>query len=97
MCNAQRMSEAPNVGVPEWDLADRMRKGLRQTGLGVSEIADEMGVKRGTVSTWINGKIVPPRPMLMLWAMRTGVPLEWLLTGKVADKGGGPGAPKSTD
>lgn len=29
-----------HAGIPEWDLADRMRKSLRAADLGVQEIAD---------------------------------------------------------
>lgn len=67
--------------VLEFDLADRMRKALRISGMGVSEMAEYLGVARNTVSTWINGKIRPSTQTLRLWALRTGVPYEWLLNG----------------
>jgi transcriptional regulator with XRE-family HTH domain len=67
--------------VPTWDLADRMRKSLRTSGLSVQEIADELGVGRSTVSAWINGRNRPATPALKLWAIRTGVPYEWLRDG----------------
>jgi transcriptional regulator with XRE-family HTH domain len=67
------------AAIPEWDLADRMRKCLRHAGIGVQEIADYLGVSRTTVSTWINGRIAPSTQTLRLWAMRTGVPYEWLI------------------
>ena len=81
-----------------WDLltfdkADRMRRALRVSDVGVQEMADYLGVARNTVSTWINGRIVPNRQTMRLWALRTGVPLEWLETGDLP--GGGPGV-KST-
>lgn len=65
----------------EFDEADRMRKALRVSGVSVQEMADYLGVTRGTVSTWINGHIEPSTQTLMLWAMRTGVPFEWLTEG----------------
>jgi transcriptional regulator with XRE-family HTH domain len=68
----------PPAGVPEWDVADRMRKALRHADLGVQEIADYLGVSRNTASTWINGRIVPSTQTLRLWAMRCGVSYEWL-------------------
>lgn len=74
------IEQAP-AGVPEFDLADRMRKALRTADMGVQEMADYLGVARNTVSTWINGRIVPNRQTVLLWAMRTGVPLEWLESG----------------
>jgi Helix-turn-helix len=79
-CNSWRMSEMQTeVMVPEWDLADRMRKALRISGMDVQEMADYLGVARNTVSTWINGRNRPSRPTLRLWAIRCGVPYEWLL------------------
>jgi transcriptional regulator with XRE-family HTH domain len=75
--------EAPDGDrVPEWDVADRMRKSLRNAGMGVQEMADYLGVARNTVSTWINGRIEPSTQTLRLWALRTGVPFAWLRDGK---------------
>ena len=64
--------------VPEWDLADRMRKALRTADVGVQEMADYLGVARNTVSTWINGRITPNAQTQRLWALRCGVSYEWL-------------------
>lgn len=68
--------------VPQFDLADRMRKGLRITGSTVQEMADYLGVTRTTVSNWINGHITPSKQTQRLWAMRTGVSYDWLVTGE---------------
>lgn len=67
----------------EPDVADRMRKALRLSGVGVQEMADYLGVARGTVGTWINGRITPGAQTLRLWALRTGVPYAWLRSGEV--------------
>jgi len=77
------MSEMPDyladpASVPEWDVADRMRKALRHADVGVQEIADYLGVSRNTVSNWINGRIRPGVRDVRLWALRTGVPYYWL-------------------
>ena len=73
------MTEQPDVpAVPAWDLADRMRKALRVAGIGVSEMADYLGVTRNTVGTWINGRIEPSVQTVRLWALNTGVSYEWL-------------------
>jgi transcriptional regulator with XRE-family HTH domain len=61
-----------------FDLADRMRKALRASDTSVQDMADFLGVTRGTVSTWINGHIHPSTQTLRLWAARTNVPYEWL-------------------
>lgn len=91
-------NEEPNdrAQVPEWTLADRMRKSLDAAGLGVQEIADELGVTRGAVGKWINGHVEPRHPTLMAWAMRTGVSLAWLETGE-APPGGTNGRAPATD
>ena len=67
----------------EPDLADRMRRSLRLAGVSVQDMADYLEVARNTVSTWINGRITPSGQTLRLWAMRTGVPYEWLRTGEL--------------
>jgi transcriptional regulator with XRE-family HTH domain len=59
----------------------------------VQEIADYLGVSRNTVGAWINGRVVPGKAFIRLWALRTGVPFEWLETGKSPGQDGpGPGA-----
>lgn len=74
------MSEQPDGGhVPQWDVADRMRKALRHADLGVAEMADYLGVSRTSVSNWINGRVEPSLQTLRLWSLRTGVSLEWVL------------------
>jgi hypothetical protein len=35
-------------------------------------------VSRSTVSSWINSHHHPGTPILRLWALRCGVPYEWL-------------------
>lgn len=64
--------------IPEWDVADRMRKALRVADVSVDEMSNYLGVNRQSVGRWINGRGNPSRQTLMLWAMRTGVPYEWL-------------------
>ncbi len=68
-----------------FDLADRMRKALRVADIGVAEMAEYLGVSRNSVGNWINGHKAPSRQTRMLWAMRTGVPLEWLEYGVLPD------------
>lgn len=82
------MSEQPASpsGVPTWDVADRMRKALRHAGLSSGQMATYLGVGGNTVSTWINGRITPSTQTLRLWALRCGVPYEWLAEG---GQGGG--------
>ena len=71
----------------EWDVADRLRKSLRASGVGVQVMADYLGMSRNSISNWINGRAVPDHRTLMLWAMRTGVPLPWLEHGETPEGG----------
>lgn len=78
-------SVAVGVGpgtVPTFDLADRLAKALRVAGMGNQEMADYLGVSRNTVSAYVNGRGEPKRAYLVLWALRTGVDLEWIETGR---------------
>jgi transcriptional regulator with XRE-family HTH domain len=65
----------------EWDMADRMRKALRVSELGVQEIAESLEVSRNAVSAWINGRNTPRDRDVKMFAMRTGVDYDWLRFG----------------
>ncbi|MEH3142473.1 MAG: helix-turn-helix transcriptional regulator [Mycobacterium kyogaense] len=70
------------LAVPQWDLADRLMKSLRVANMSQQQMADHLEVHRNTVNGWLNGKGKPPtRPMLIAWALRTGVPFEWVANG----------------
>lgn len=69
---------------PEFDLADRLRKSLREAGLSVNEMSRELQVTRFTVTSWINGRHYPNSATLVVWAGLTGVPLEWLREARAA-------------
>jgi len=82
MCNSCGMTEQPATphGVPQWDVADRLRKALRESGTSSTEMADYLGVSKTSLSNWINGHFEPSTQTLRLWALRTGVPYEWLIS-----------------
>jgi transcriptional regulator with XRE-family HTH domain len=67
--------------VPEWTLGDRMAKALNYSGVGVQEMADYLDVTRTSVSNWLHGRVRPSRQTLLLWAIRTGVDLDWIVQG----------------
>ena len=62
----------------EFDLADYMGKAVRESGLSVSAIAEELEVHRNTVGRWLAGTSEPRKRELRRFADLTGVPLEWL-------------------
>ena len=90
-CNTRCMSTSPvNVEDLAFDTADRMRRALRVSHLGVNDMAEYLDVSRTSVSNWINGRIMPTTQTMRLWALRTGVPFEWLKTGKAPTLPSGP-------
>lgn len=82
VCNALCMMAQQDIGtIPQWTRGDRMRKALHHADVSVHDMAEYLGVARNTASTWINDRIEPSTQTMRLWAIRTGVPLEWLLHG----------------
>lgn len=68
--------------VPEWTLSWRLQRAMVHAGLQIEDMTRELGVSRSTVSRWLNERGAPPRiSYLKVWALRCGVPLEWLLNG----------------
>ncbi len=63
------------------DLADRLRKALKVAGISVQEMADELGRNRVTVGNYLAGRTTPDKPTLIVWSIRCGVPLDWLIYG----------------
>lgn len=67
--------------IPDWTLGWRMQRSLAHAGLSIEEMSAELGVSRSTVSRWVNDHGEPRIGYLKLWALRCGVPLDWLLEG----------------
>jgi transcriptional regulator with XRE-family HTH domain len=86
------MSEQTTTPSLAWDLADRLRKSLRVTGLSVNEMTERLGVHRNTITPWLNGTREPSRRTLIAWVLACGEPitLDWILYG---DTGDGPDHP----
>lgn len=84
------MSNHPTEAlVPEWTMGDRLWKALQVAGISHQAMADYLGVSRNTLTNYTRGRTKADKRTLMLWAMRTGVPLEWLRTGQVSPQPGG--------
>ncbi|HXR41759.1 MAG TPA: helix-turn-helix transcriptional regulator [Acidothermaceae bacterium] len=80
------MTELPRAEggvIPEWTMGDRLRKAREHAGLQQQELADEVGISRNSISSYELDHTKPQRPTLLLWALRCGVPLEWIVTGRV--------------
>lgn len=69
--------------IPVWTLSDRLRKARELNGWEMGDLADRIGIHRQSIGSYESGKTVPRRPVLLAWAMATGVDRVWLETGKV--------------
>ena len=63
--------------IPQWTLADHLRKAREHAGLEQVELAERMGVARNTVSRYEQAISEPKWYVVRMWAEATGVPLEW--------------------
>lgn len=85
------MTTAQHETVPAWTVGDRLRKAREHAGLKQQELADAIGIARGSVTNYESDKHPPRKIVLNAWAMATGVSPVWLETGE-----GQPGAPGTT-
>lgn len=72
------MSEMHMTALLQFDLQDRLAKSLRVAGVSVQELAEYLGVNRNTVGNYLSGRTRPSRSILIAWALRCGVPIQWL-------------------
>jgi transcriptional regulator with XRE-family HTH domain len=64
--------------IPDWTLADRLRKAREFAGLSQTELGDATGLSRRSVSGYEGGERPPRLHHLIAWALATGVDLDWL-------------------
>lgn len=76
----------PTTTVPVFGLRHRLALALDHSGVSIHEMADELGVSRNTVGNYLAGRTRPAKAVLRVWAMRTGVPFEWLAGAEVSTK-----------
>lgn len=80
--------------IPEWTTGDRLRKAREFAGLSQSQMAEQIGISRGSVGHYESGRYTPSRPVFIAWALRTGVELAWLVGESMPD---GPPAASRAD
>lgn len=68
--------------IPEWTLGWRLQLALEHGKVKVEDMADEIGVGRGTVSRWLHDKGPMREIYIKHWALRCGVNAHWLITGR---------------
>lgn len=70
--------------VPIWTEGDRLGKALRHADISNQGMAEYLGVSRNTVGNYIAGRTPVDKRTRMLWALRTGVAIDWLENGDSA-------------
>lgn len=74
-------TEHPAHGVPEWTLADRLRKIRRDRHMTQAEIAEALGIKAPAWAAWESGRTHPQHILDLAVAIerRFNVPAAWVL------------------
>lgn len=68
--------------VPNWTIADRVRKAREFSGLKQLDLAESVGMARTSLARIEQGKSEPRRTTLIAIAFATGVSLDWLEHGE---------------
>ncbi len=64
--------------IPQWTQGEALRKAREDAGLTQRELADRLGSHVNTIRD-LEGDARPPRrPVIMAWALATGVSVRWL-------------------
>lgn len=71
--------------VPAFELKHRLSLALEVAGLKPENISTELGLSVTTVRNYLSGRTTPKRAVLVAWAFRCGVPIDWLSTGSHVD------------
>src|SRR4051812_9001888 len=74
----EEMAKEP---IPQFEMRHRLQLALEYGNVSVTEMAETLDASRTTVSNYLHGRTKPRRPDLAMWALKCGVPLEWLVTG----------------
>jgi transcriptional regulator with XRE-family HTH domain len=71
---------------PEFEMRHRMGLALEYGSVSVNEMARELGISRTTISNYLHGRTQPRRGDLIAWAMRCGVPFDWLVENEMIEE-----------
>lgn len=78
--------------IPPIEIRHRLRIAREFAGLDQEQLADLVGVSRGTIGNAETGRAHPRKILVNAWALACGVPSSWLQTGEVDE---GPDGPNS--
>lgn len=79
--------------IPELTLARRLLLARDEAGQTQKEWAETIGVSKRSIVNYENGATSPSRPVLLSWAMASGVDLDWLAGSTPCPSCGLPTAP----
>lgn len=74
--------QAARAGGPQFQLKHRLALAMEIADADRDAIATELGVHKNTVANYLRGETRPSRSVLRVWALRCGVPFDWLETGR---------------
>jgi transcriptional regulator with XRE-family HTH domain len=78
----KRQEQTKKPQVPQFEMRHRMLLALEYSGVSVNEMAAELELSRTTISNYLHGRTRPRRGELIQWALKTGLPFEWLVSGE---------------
>lgn len=67
--------------IPEFSRGDRFRKAREVAGYSSQQFANLIGVSRNTIGNVEADRVEVRAIVVNAWALATGVPKEWLMTG----------------
>jgi len=65
--------------IPTFTMGDRLAKARNVAHISSSDMANELGVSRGTVYNYEADRTEPPVHVVKRWSEVTGVPVTWLI------------------
>lgn len=74
-------ASATQHGIPQWTRGDRMRKARETADIRTADMAAYFERDRKTINNWESDRTDPGRAVVMQWALRCGVPHEWIESG----------------
>lgn len=63
---------------PSFELRHYMARALEEAGLTTDDMARHLNCGPTTIRNYLRGRTRPNRGVLIAWAMKCGVPVEWL-------------------
>lgn len=76
------LTTPPELHIPQITIGVRLKLARESADLSQYELGDAIGIAPRSVQNYERGNTTPKRPVLLSWALATGVPLSWLTEGE---------------